>query len=277
MAGGDGAVSIKLVTDKKIAETSSKGNQEKWLENGKWYKLDQFGYEALAEVMTSRILEQSNIEKDTPFTFVRYEMQTVKVHGFQRTACVSRNFLQSGQSIITVNALFRQLSATPLIKQLGKLPSDKRRIAYLARAVSEMTGLADFDKYLALLFEIDALILNDDRHLNNIAVLEENGRFLYCPIFDNGAGLLSNMQILRADIDPKGLMKSLTASPFQMTFNRSLSTSRALFGSVLKIPQYSERELRETLSPLLNDYPQRDRDIIADRVITCIMERQKHY
>ena len=277
MAGGDGAVSIKLVTDKKIAETSSKGNQEKWLENGKWYKLDQFGYEALAEVMTSRILEQSNIEKDTPFTFVRYEMQTVKVHGFQRTACVSRNFLQSGQSLLTVNALFRQLSATPLIKQLGKLPSDKRRIAYLARAVSEMTGLADFDKYLALLFEIDALILNDDRHLNNIAVLEENGRFLYCPIFDNGAGLLSNMQILRADIDPKGLMKSLTASPFQMTFNRSLSTSRALFGSVLKIPQYSERELRETLSPLLNDYPQRDRDIIADRVITCIMERQKHY
>ena len=277
MAGGDGAVNIKLVTDKKIAETSSKGNQEKWLENGKWYKLDQFGYEALAEVMTSRILEQSNIEKDTPFTFVRYEMQTVKVHGFQRTACVSRNFLQSGQSLLTVNALFRQLSATPLIKQLGKLPSDKRRIAYLARAVSEMTGLADFDKYLALLFEIDALILNDDRHLNNIAVLEENGRFLYCPIFDNGAGLLSNMQILRADIDPKGLMKSLTASPFQMTFNRSLSTSRALFGSVLKIPQYSERELRETLSPLLNDYPQRDRDIIADRVITCIMERQKHY
>ena len=277
MAGGDGAVSIKPVTDKKIAETSSKGNQEKWLENGKWYKLDQFGYEALAEVMTSRILEQSNIEKDTPFTFVRYEMQTVKVHGFQRTACVSRNFLQSGQSLLTVNALFRQLSATPLIKQLGKLPSDKRRIAYLARAVSEMTGLADFDKYLALLFEIDALILNDDRHLNNIAVLEENGRFLYCPIFDNGAGLLSNMQILRADIDPKGLMKTLTASPFQMTFNRSLSTSRALFGSVLKIPQYSERELKETLSPLLDDYPQRDRDIIADRVIACIMERQKHY
>lgn len=277
MAGGDGAVSIKLTTNEKIAETSSKGNQEKWLENGKWYKLDQFGYEALAEVMTSRILEQSNIEKDTPFAFVRYEMQNVKVHGFERTACVSRNFLQSGQSILTVNALFRQLSDTPLIKQLGKLPSDKRRMAYLADAVSEMTGLAGFDKYLALLFEIDALILNDDRHLNNIAVLEKNGRFSYCPIFDNGAGLLSNMQILRADIEPRGLMKSLTASPFQMTFNRSLSTSRALFGSVLKMPQYSKRELKELLSPLLEYYPGRDRNIIADRVIECIMERQKHY
>lgn len=270
-------MSIKLTTDEKIAETSSKGNQEKWLEKGKWYKLDQFGYEALAEVMTSRILERSNIETDTPFTFVCYEMQKVKVHGFERTACVSRNFLQNGQSIFTVNALFRQLSDAPLIKQLGKLTSDKRRMAYLADAVSEMTDLADFDMYLALLFEIDALILNDDRHLNNIAVLEKDGRFSYCPIFDNGAGLLSNMQILRADIEPKSLMKSLTASPFQMTFNRSLSTSRALFGSVLKIPHYSEIELREILSPQLKFYPQRDRDIIADRVIACIMQRQKHY
>lgn len=147
----------------------------------------------------------------------------------------------------------------------------------MADAVREMTGLADFDKYLALLFEIDALILNDDRHLNNIAVLEKDGRFSYCPIFDNGAGLLSNMQILRVDIEPKGLMKSLTASPFQMTFNRSLSTSRALFGSVLKTPQYSERELSTMLSPLLEYYPQRDRDIISDRVIACLMERQKHY
>lgn len=270
-------MSMKLTTDEKIAETSSKGNQEKWLENGKWYKLDQFGYEALSEVMTSRILERSNIETETPFTFVRYEMQKVKVHKLERTACVSRNFLKSGQSIITVNALFRQLSDAPLIKQLGKLPSDKRRMAYLADAVREMTGLADFDKYLALLFEIDALILNDDRHLNNIAVLEKDGRFSYCPIFDNGAGLLSNMQILRVDIEPKGLMKSLTASPFQMTFNRSLSPSHALFGSVLKTQQYSEEELKKMLSPLIEYYPQRDRDIISDRVIACMMERQKHY
>ena len=31
------------------------------------------------------------------------------------------------------------------------------------------------------------------------------------------------------------------------------------------------------LSPLLEYYPQRDRDIISDRVIACLMERQKHY
>ena len=71
-----------------------------------------------------------------------------------------------------------------------------------------------------MLFEIDSLILNDDRHLNNIAVIREGSKYDYCPVFDNGADLLSNMQILRTDIEPKGLMKSLTASPFSMTFNR---------------------------------------------------------
>ena len=268
-------MNIKLTADKKIAETSSKGNQEKWLEDGTWYKLDQFGYEALAEVMTSKLLEHSNIESETPFTFVRYEMKKVKVHGRERTACASKNFLKNGQSILTVNALFRQLSNQPLTKQLGKLSSDKKRMEYLAHSVTEMTGLADFGTYLATLFAVDALILNDDRHLNNIAVIEENGKFSYCPIFDNGTGLLSNMQILRTDIEPKGLMKSLTASPFGMTFNRSLSTSRALFGTDLKILKFSKNELSEMLAPLLAYYPQRDRDIISERVIACIMERQK--
>ena len=277
MAGGNRALNIKLITDKKIAETSSKGNQEKWLENSTWYKLDQFGYEALAEVMTSKLLEHSNIESETPFTFVRYEMKKVKVHGRERTACASKNFLKNGQSILTVNALFRQLSNQPLTKQLAKLPSDKKRIEFLAHSVTEMTGLTDFGTYLATLFAVDTLILNDDRHLNNIAVIEENGKFSYCPIFDNGAGLLSNMQILRTDIEPKGLMKSLTASPFGMTFNRSLSTSRSLFGTVFKIAKFSKNELSEMLAPLLAYYPQRDRDIISERVIACITERQKHY
>ena len=55
-------MTVQLVSDQKIAETSSKGNQEKWQDGNIWYKLDQFGYEALAEVFTSQLLEYSNIE-----------------------------------------------------------------------------------------------------------------------------------------------------------------------------------------------------------------------
>ena len=68
-------MTVRLVSNEKIAETSSKGNQEKWFDHGRWYKLDQFGYEALTETFTSMILEQSNIERDTPFQFARYRME----------------------------------------------------------------------------------------------------------------------------------------------------------------------------------------------------------
>ena len=66
---GGAEMTIRLVSNEKIAETSSKGNQEKWLEHGRWYKLDQFGYEALAETFTSLLLARSRLEQDTPFRF----------------------------------------------------------------------------------------------------------------------------------------------------------------------------------------------------------------
>ena len=268
-------MSIKLVTNEKIAETSSKGNQEKWLDDNTWYKLDQFGYEALAEVFTSKLLEYGNIEKETPFTFVRYNISKVNVHGFERVCCTSKNFLKKGYSIITLNTLLSKELGVPVREKLERLTSDKKRIEYLVDATTEVTALKDFDKYITLLFEIDSLILNDDRHLNNIAVLEKGGSFDYCPIFDNGAGLLSNMQILRSDIEPKALMKSVCASPFNMTFNRELKAVRGLYGSVINLPSFSDDELRIILHKLLDYYPQRDRDVISNRVITCILNRQR--
>lgn len=91
-------MSVKLVTNERIAETSSKGNQEKWRdpEINRWYKLDQFGYEGLAETMVSLLLEKSNLETDTAFTFVRYQMETLHVHGLNRTGCSSPDFWNRG-------------------------------------------------------------------------------------------------------------------------------------------------------------------------------------
>lgn len=272
---GGALMGVKLVTNEKIALTSSKGNQEKWCDDNIWYKLDQFGYEALAETVTSEILEKSNIENDTPFKFVRYSIEKVNVHHADRIACTSTNFLKQGEAIITLNKLLSSNIEVSLTEKLSRLSSDKKRIQYLVDATKEITGLADFDRYLTLLFEIDSLIMNDDRHLNNIAVIEKNGKFDYCPVFDNGAGLLSNTQIYRMDIEPKGLMKNLLARPFNMTFNRELKKVRSLYGSVLKIPKFTKNELSEIVNPYLVFYPHRDRAIIKDRVVQCITERQK--
>lgn len=125
-------MTIRLVSNEKIAETSSKGNQEKWLEHGRWYKLDQFGYEALAETFTSLLLARSRLEQDTPFRFTRYQMERLHVHGRDRTGCSSENFLRHGQSTVTLAHLYRQHLGHSLKEELEGLSSDKKRITYLA-------------------------------------------------------------------------------------------------------------------------------------------------
>ena len=108
----------------------------------------------------------------TPFQFVRYRMERLHVHGRDRTGCSSESFLMPGQAIVTLSHLFRQHLSHPLKEELARLSSDKKRIAYLAEETAAITGLQEFPEYLTLLFEIDSLVLNDDRHLNNIAAIE---------------------------------------------------------------------------------------------------------
>ena len=270
-------MTVHLVTDDRIAETSSKGNQEKWFdgETNRWYKLDQFGYEALAECAVSSFLERSNIESDTPFTFVRYGMERLNVHGRDRNGCSSENFLKPRQSLITLSHLFSRETDGTLKAKLEALPSDKRRIAYMADMTSEFSGLKEFPQYLTLLFEIDSLFLNDDRHLNNIAVLYENDRYSYCPIFDNGAGLLSNTQMLQMDIVPKALIATLKSRPLGISFTRQMNTARSLYGAQLELPKLNWEQIKETISPMLDYYAARDRGLILDRVSECILTMQK--
>ena len=270
-------MTVRLVSDEMIAETSSKGNQEKWYDSAAdcWFKLDQFGYEALAETLISVLLEKSNIETDTPFTFVRYHMEKLSLRGRERTGCSSRNFLQPGQSLVTVNRLLSNCLGVPLKQKLARLPSNKRRIEYLARATAEYTGLSEFPRYLTVLFEADALFCNDDRHLNNIAVIEKAGQYDYCPIFDNAAGLLSNTQISQMDIEPKALVATLSARPFNTSFTRQMNSTRSLFGKQFSMPKLSSKDVRNATQPLLFYYAARDRGLITDRVTECILVQQK--
>lgn len=268
---------LHFVTDEKIAETSSKGNQEKWYDadTDRWYKLDQFGYEALSECAVSAMLEYSNIETDTPFSFVRYDMEYINAHGRRRTGCSSPNFLTEGQSIVTLSHLLNRVLDAPLKEKLGRLSSDKKRIQYLAEQTAEYTGLEHFPEYLTLIFEVDSLFLNDDRHLNNIAVIEENGKYSYCPIFDNGAALLSNTQLSQMDIMPKALISALKARPFNTTFTRQMKSAEDLFGRQLRTPQFSRVQISQIIEPMLEYYAERDRGIIADRVAECVISRQR--
>ena len=146
----------------------------------------------------------------------------------------------------------------------------KDRFLFIAEQTERITGLKRFDRYLNRLFTIDAVFLNEDRHLHNIAVLMNGqGEFRYCPIFDNGASLLSDTQMSPMDIEPKALIRSLEARPFNTTFNRQKNTAESLYGKQLIMPKLTKKEVLEELEPLLEYYPERDRGIIADRIIVA--------
>lgn len=152
----------------------------------------------------------------------------------------------------------------------------RKRIQYLAEA-TEYTGLDKFPEYLTLVFEIDSLFLNDDRHLNNIAVIKSNNGYSYCPIFDNGAAPLSNTQMSQMDIMPKALISVLRARPFNTTFNRQMKSAQSLFGKHLRIPQFTKTQIKQIIAPMLEYYAERDKGIIADRILECVITRQKAF
>lgn len=62
------------------------------------------------------------------------------------------------------------------------LPSSWLR-EFLAETTAEYTCLRAFPQYLTLLFEVDGMFLNDDRHLKNIAVLEQGDGTAVAPYF----------------------------------------------------------------------------------------------
>lgn len=269
-------MTVKLTSEMKIAETSSKGNQEKWFDIAKnrWYKLDRTGYEALSEAFVSAVLNLS-FKAETPFEFVPYRIERLNIHGVERVGCSSANFLKDGENVITLARLFENGLDYSYREKLSSLSSDKKRLEYIISLVAELTGLESFGEYLTLLAEIDALFLNDDRHLNNIAVIEKNGSFDYCPVFDNGAALLSDIMVYRMDIDAKSHIGLIRAAPFHMNFIRQANTLRSEYGGQLNAPYFKRGDIMALLENMMLYYPERDRSIIADRVCCCVLTQQK--
>ena len=49
---------------------------------------------------------------------------------------------------------------------------------------------------MSKILAIDTFFMNEDRHMHNIGVLmDAEEKYHLCPIFDNGAGLLSDIQM----------------------------------------------------------------------------------
>ena len=75
---------------------------------------------------------------------------------------------------------------------LQGLSSPKDRIEYIEGLVSHYNiPVKPFRQYLNILVQLDLLVLNTDRHMNNIGVIYNSvtNTFRFAPIYDNGQSL----------------------------------------------------------------------------------------
>ena len=79
--------------------------------------------------------------------------------------------------------------------------------------MKEYTSL-NIKDYLAKIFTLDRIILNEDRHVNNLAVISDNNGFRTAPVFDNGRSLLTANVSVKQNYSIEENVKRVIARPF---------------------------------------------------------------
>ncbi len=195
-----------IVTD----SGTSDGTQIKYFYENKWYKIDRYGGEGAAEELASKILELSDMPANQ---FVKYDQ--ISING--KSGCVSKNFLKENESFITLYRLYSNLRGSDLATVTSRMDYDEA-IDYVLEFIRDATSL-DLKEYLANIFTLDALILNEDRHFNNLGLIYDGKTFRPAPIFDNGKSLF----IGNKSFDPSRSMKENKKDAFAKGFSGSFS------------------------------------------------------
>ena len=169
---------------------SSKGYAKKVLHEGYWYKLSAGTFNAQAEVVASRLAKYTNIGAS-----VKYEMCVVN----GEYATKSKDFI-SNMRYETVKGMYAKVygkSIDGLIQEVSGIPL----LMCVRETVLKYIGLdimasPTLDR-LCLLLMFDALVLNDDRHFNNIKFIQTStGTWELAPAFDFDCSLYSCVEDL---------------------------------------------------------------------------------
>lgn len=249
---------------------SSKGNQLKWEKNGVWYKADHNGYEGLAEYAVSHLMQYSNLTRDE---FALYGTEQIRYKSRIYRGAQSKSFLEPGWQIITLERLFMNFCGQSLNGILWRMPGCAERLNFLVSQTERITGIEDFGTYLERLLTIDAFFLNEDRHTHNIAVLMDgNGGFRLCPLFDNGAALLSDTSMdYPLEEDVYALMKTVKAKTVSTDFDEQTETADAVFGAHLRF-RFTHGDVEKMLEGA-DGYTDEEKR----RVRTVIFEQMRKY
>lgn len=249
----------------KQMETSSKGNQNKWHIGNAYYKQDANGYEGLSEVLSSRILAKSNAR------FVSYDFVKIKIMGEIYTGCVSKEMKQQGETLVPLERIIRNHKNINLAARLKQMETVTERIQYTVGLLNEI-GVKDAEKELTKILEVDAFTLNQDRHTNNISILDSQTGLQFSPIYDNGDAFFSDLIYFPMRFLPKELIHRTNAKPFSGSFEKQKMVAEQLYKKQLKL-WFSKDDLLDFCNEAALYYPEK----YIERVKTiCELQMEKY-
>ena len=262
-------INLDAIAQEAIQGHTSKGDQPKWQLEGKWYKADHMGYEALAEVVISALMKRSNVPD-----FVEYQPVLIQYQGRELPGCVSQSFRGKDEMLIPFERLHRAYTGRGLAQALSGLQDVGEGIRYTVDFVERTTGLTGVGAYLTLLLELDSYFLNEDRHTNNLAVIrnEKTMEFRLCPIFDNGLALLSDTHDYTMEKDVYDCIRRVRAKPFDGAFDAQVEAAEELYGAQLKF-SFKRGDVCEALDCVRELYP----ETAIGRVERVLYEQMRRY
>ncbi|MBP3852846.1 MAG: hypothetical protein J6D36_09915, partial [Erysipelotrichaceae bacterium] len=259
--------------DNILYKVGEKGRQHKWCINGMWYKVDgQIGCEGLAETIVSDMLKKSNIAR-----YFTYEPIRINVGKQSYKGCVSPNGLADGEQLITAYDILKR-SKSPFFRRIEDAFDYGTPKEYLTEFISEMerlTNIENFGEYIKAILELDAITLNDDRHMNNICVVRNGKEFSVGPVFDNGHAFLLWR---RKNIHAMEPLKAVTveAMPFSHSFETQRRIAQELYGGMFLKINYGAKDLKETLRRCETCYNEKDLEF-AEKVCRTQMNLNIDY
>lgn len=262
-------------TNVRMTPMFLRGNQFKSFGGDEVFKGDYIGYEGMVETIASRIASEIYF----PYGYVEYNPCMTRISDRSKsftTGCYSRSFLKDGYIEYTLMRLFRHLFDKDLDGEILNLAytgkaSMKRCIQAIIETIESLPGLEEFGKYMTALFEFDRLILNDDRHLNNITVYynEHTNRFTYAKLFDCGSGLLANNYQYPTDEDESKFIDKVKARPFFDSFDKQYEVFKEMYGGGLIIP-------KTIVIPVYDLYKFYDKPLV-NRVLSVLKQQFAKY
>ena len=136
--------------DRFMYQSSSKGNQKKWIYDNKFIKADTYnGYESIAECLAYIVGKHTNIKSIKYLSCIINEVNEYGVESFY--GCYSNNFIKEGESLVTVYKILNCLCCALLCILIKNENKKTLRLGVYLFSIMNFISAIGYAPWLALI------------------------------------------------------------------------------------------------------------------------------